>query len=110
MKEVFSQFSEQSEKIRIPPHNRAWDRIESKLSAHRSRRKLVSTRVLSFAAVLLCLVAISAGILLYAQSQREFDAVQYSHSIEELKSVSTSGESIYDIDRIRVYYTVITEH
>jgi hypothetical protein len=109
MKDIFAQFREQSEMIRVAPHRRAWDRVESKLSAHQSRRKLLGSRVFSFAAVLLFLIAISAGILVYTQSWYQVDSMQYSLSLEELKSVSTTAESIYDVERIHVYYTVFEE-
>ena len=107
MKDLFVQFRDQSGSVKVNPHPGTWDRIEARLHAHRSERKLTKIRWFSLAAVMLCLVCAAATMILYAQWQKEYHSAQYSQSIEEFSTVTSSGESIYDVDRIRGYYALL---
>ena len=104
MKDMESQFLEHSKTIRITPHARTWERVEVKLQAHRSRRKLISARLLNIAAAVTLLVVVSISVFLYTQNQHLRNAKAYSMSIEELSTSGFDSESIYDIVRIRRVY------
>ena len=106
MKDLFSQFQEQSGAIRVSPHPRAWDRIENKLEVQRARRRLMRVRELSIAAVFLCLVAAVFAIKMYTSAYTGNTNARYSHSLEDLQQTSSS-ESIYDVNRIRIYQSEI---
>jgi hypothetical protein len=109
MNDMFSQFKKQSAMIRVAPHERTWERVEAKLHAHRSRRKLFNARLIGIAAAIICLVAVSSGVLFYTKWQEASRMVQYSQSMEELNSRFVDSESIYDIQKIRRSYADLIE-
>jgi hypothetical protein len=81
MKDIYGQFREQAEHITITPQTGSWDRIETKLLAHRSRRKLFSARLLNIAAAVTLLVVISISVYLYTENRHLLNTRVYAMSI-----------------------------
>ena len=100
MKDLNTQFREQSEHLTITPHASTWDRIDTKLRAHRTSRKLFFARSLNIAAAVFILLAAGVGIMLYSQQKSLVSNKSYTAHIAELRSPATS-ESIYDLSSIR---------
>ena len=104
MKDMESQFREHSNSIRIQPHHSTWDRIDGKLSVHRSRGKILNARLLSIAAAIALLITVSVSIYFFQYNQEDVTQRAYSMSIEELASVTQGDEGIFDVERIRRSY------
>lgn len=104
MKNIESQFQLQSTTIKVTPHERTWDRIEAKLEAHRSRRKLLSARLMSIAAAVSLLVVVSLSVFYYMQNQHTLQSKVYTMSIEQIRLVDTTGDDLYDVSNIRRSY------
>jgi len=107
MNDLFDQFRDQSGSVRVDPHPGTWDRIESRVNAYRSTRRLTRTRLFSIAAVMLCVISVATALTFYVQRQAAYDATQYTQGIEELSTGSLQGESIYDVGRIKGYYALL---
>ncbi len=101
MKDLFTQFREQSAMIKITPQRGTWERIKGKLEVHQSHRKMVYARTLGMAAVVLSIIAVSAVFLIYAQHSPAAKKVAFTVSFNDLSAYQDHAESIYDIRNIR---------
>ncbi len=104
MKDLYTQFREQAEHIKVAPAGGSWDRIEAKMQMQRSRRKLAIARLLSIAASLILVVTLSFIAIFYSQNQDWMTGKAYSMTIEELSTTHESGESMFDVEKIRKSY------
>lgn len=104
MEDFESQLQTQSKMIRAIPHDKTWERIEAKLEAHRSRRKLFNAQLLNIAASITVLIVVGLSGYLYMQNQQSLDAKTYALSIEELNVDVVDSESIFEVENIRKSY------
>jgi len=96
-----SKFKRESELVRVQPPGSAWKRIEARLEADGSRRKIKIARLFNYAAAIL-LLAIFAAIGLYFYSTPSgYDSKLYSASLETLTQEPTTDVSIYNIEKVR---------
>lgn len=110
MNDPLLQFRHLSEKLHVTPPANAWTRVREKLREEKVRHRVRRLRITRLAAVFLCLIAASAGLVLVVGRKYGNTVAQYSRSIEELKSTRSSGESIYDVARIREYRAALEVH
>lgn len=104
MKDLDSQLQTQSQMIRAIPHDKTWERIEAKLDAHRSRRRLFNARLLNIAAAITLLIVVGLSGFLFMQNQQSLNAKMYALSIEELNAAASDTESIFAVENIRRSY------
>lgn len=105
MKDIFIQFREQSDNIRVDPQPHTWPRIQSRLQSHRSHRRLATSRFLMLAAGMLLVIALSVSLFFYSKWNQVQHTVRYSASIEKLAVPVSQDESIFDIASIRKSYS-----
>ncbi len=101
MKDIYQQFREQADHIKITPRPVTWDRIELRLRAQRNGRRLVVSRLLNIAAALIVLIAVGVSVMLYTQNKHLLEHNAYSAKITQLSETSGTAESIYDVTNIR---------
>ena len=98
------QFREKSKGITVMPELRAWERIEARLHARRTRRKLLNARIFTLTLLVLCVLAIAIGLFYYAKwrAAQHQSMIKTSVKKEEIKEIKV--ENIYDVERIRMYH------
>lgn len=107
MKDPFIQFRDQSERMHVDPPANAWRRVRERIQTQRDRRRGLRLRLVAMAAVLLCLIAVSIGLVVFTTDRYGNSTAQYDKSIEELNTSEDSAQSIYDVDRVRMYRTAL---
>lgn len=110
MKEFERSFREASRDLRVEAPRSAWKRVESRLETQRLRRRARMSRILSYAAVALLLVALSFGSLYYLSGPELADRDHYSGSIGDLVIQTTTNQSIYSIEKARSLSAVMLTH
>lgn len=105
MKDLYVQIREQSRHITATPQHGTWPRIDAKLEAYQSRRKLRLSRLLAVAAVLAGAVALSVSFLHLSTPNETQRAAAYRATLQELHTVEVQSEAIFSVENIRRSYT-----
>ncbi|MDX1410010.1 MAG: hypothetical protein R3330_17795, partial [Saprospiraceae bacterium] len=100
----------EAQKIRISPSAGAWQRLEARLEARRARRSARISRVVSYAAGIILLVGLSIGSFYYFNKPDSLPRSGYSATIMELEPADNTGQTIYNIEKVRALSSMMLAH